>query len=142
MPPGGYRYIARERSIELLVSFIAVASVAPGGMFEHDFTDGTNAGPRTNADDGPTAADQLDADTLHPRSTDAAVLYALDGVASLPIAALCQRVDADPAAVDQHCHRLQYAGFVRARSDGSYSITASGERRLRSLLRARRGPTR
>ncbi|WP_256296425.1 hypothetical protein [Haloarchaeobius salinus] len=79
-----------------------------------------------------------DGDTTPNQPPDLAILHALDGVSAMPIAELTGAVDADPATVDHLCHRLQSAGYVRARTDGSYSITAHGERYLRTLLRQRR----
>ncbi|MFD1647241.1 MarR family winged helix-turn-helix transcriptional regulator [Haloarchaeobius litoreus] len=84
-------------------------------------------------------------DTDHPAETpttdsppDLAILHVLDAGPAMPIAELTSAVDADPTTVDHLCHRLQCAGYVRARTDGSYSITAHGEQYLRTLLRQRR----
>jgi DNA-binding IclR family transcriptional regulator len=72
------------------------------------------------------------------RPADLAILHALGSVPAMPIAELTNAVEADPTTVDHLCHRLQSAGYVRARTDGSYSITAHGEQYLRTLLRQRR----
>ncbi|WP_257298177.1 winged helix-turn-helix domain-containing protein [Haloarchaeobius sp. FL176] len=90
-----------------------------------------------------TDADQPtpDSPSAPDRPADLAILHALDTTHAMPIAELTSTVDADPATVDHLCHRLRSAGYVRARTDGSYSITAHGEQYLRTLLRQRRiGP--
>ncbi|WP_440988713.1 hypothetical protein [Haloarchaeobius baliensis] len=88
----------------------------------------------THAPDHPVAAGTTTTDS----PPDLAILHALDAGPAMPIAELTNAVDADPTTVDHLCHRLQCAGYVRARTDGSYSITARGEQYLRTLLRNRR----
>ena len=84
------------------------------------------------------ATDNRPAAGTTERPPDIAILYALDAVPGMPITELTSVVDADATTVDHLCHRLQSAGYVRARTDGSYSITAHGEQYLRTLLRQRR----
>lgn len=93
--------------------------------------------------DEPTGRDEPPADSslTTGEPTDVAVLYALDSVHTMPIGELCGIVDADAATVDHCCHRLRNAGYVRARSEGAYSITARGERYLRLLLKHRPVPS-
>ncbi|WP_435359107.1 hypothetical protein [Haloarchaeobius sp. DFWS5] len=67
--------------------------------------------------------------------SEKAILSALDAVPSMHIEELTRAVDSDPVAVDRQCFRLQRAGHVRAREGGLYSITSTGEQRLRVLLR-------
>lgn len=65
------------------------------------------------------------------------VLTALDANPTLHVTELADRVDGDPRLVDQVCHDLEVEGCVRSRTAGRYSITAKGERRLRTLLASR-----
>lgn len=65
------------------------------------------------------------------------VLTALDANPTLHVSELADRVDGDPRLVDRVCHGLEVDGCVRSRTAGLYSITAKGERRLRTLLTSR-----
>lgn len=65
------------------------------------------------------------------------VLTALDANPTLHVSELAERVGGDPRLVDQVCHELEVEGCVRSRTAGLYSITAKGERRLRTLIAGR-----
>lgn len=64
----------------------------------------------------------------------ATVLIALDANPRLHVTELAERIDGDPRLVDRVCHDLAADGYVRSRTGGVYSITAKGERRLRTLV--------
>lgn len=65
------------------------------------------------------------------------VLTALDANPTLHVSELAERVDGDQRLVDEVCYDLEVEGCVRSRTGGLYSITAKGERKLRTLIATR-----
>ncbi|WP_435319456.1 hypothetical protein [Haloarchaeobius sp. TZWSO28] len=69
--------------------------------------------------------------------SEKAILSALDAVSSMHVAELRYALGGDPGPVGYQCTHLERAGYIRSRDGETYSITSTGEQRLRVLLRER-----
>ncbi|WP_435333713.1 hypothetical protein [Haloarchaeobius sp. TZWWS8] len=74
-------------------------------------------------------------DSRHTPS-EKAILSALDAVPAMHVSELASALGCESGRVESHCYRLQGEQKVRHRDGGYYSITATGEQRLRVLLRS------